>query len=123
MSTTKYTADHEWLRMEDDGSATVGITDHAQQQLGDLVFVELPEVGRELEQGEEAAVIESVKAAGEIKSPIGGTVTAVNEALADDPAAVNGDPFGEGWFYRLQPADAAQFDALLDADAYAALTD
>ncbi len=123
MSRIRYTADHEWLRLEEDGSATVGITDHAQQQLGDLVFVELPEVGRELAQGEEAAVIESVKAAGEIKSPIGGTVSAVNEALADDPAAANADPLGEGWFYRLQPADATQFDALLDAEAYAALID
>ena len=123
MSRIRYTADHEWLRLEEDGSATVGITDHAQQQLGDLVFVELPEVGRELAQGEEAAVIESVKAAGEIKSPIGGTVSAVNEALADDPAAANADPLGEGWFYRLQSADATQFDALLDAEAYAALID
>jgi glycine cleavage system H protein len=123
MSTIKFTEDHEWVRLEDDGSATVGITDHAQEQLGDLVFVELPDVDRELDKGEEAAVIESVKSASDLKSPIGGTVSAVNEALVEDPAIVNGDALGEGWFYRLQPADAAELDDLLDADAYAELID
>lgn len=123
MSTIKFTEDHEWVRIEADGSATVGITNHAQEQLGDLVFVELPEIDRELEKGEEAAVIESVKSAGEIKSPIGGTVTAVNEVLADEPAAVNGDPMGDGWFFKLQPTDTAELDDLLDDEAYATIVD
>ena len=119
MSTIKFTEDHEWVRLEDDGSATVGISEHAQEQLGDLVFVELPDVERELEKGEDAAVVESVKSASDLKSPIGGTVTAVNEALTDDPAIVNSDALGEGWIYKLQPADTAELDDLLDADAYA----
>lgn len=123
MSTIKYTEDHEWVRIEDDGSATVGITNHAQEQLGDLVFVELPEIDREVDKGEEAAVIESVKSASEIKSPIGGTVIAVNEVLSDDPATVNGDAMGEGWFYRLQPSDMGELDDLLDEAAYGELID
>ncbi len=123
MSTIRYTQDHEWVRIEEDGSATVGITNHAQEQLGDLVFVELPEIDRELEQGEEAAVIESVKSAGEIKSPIAGAVTAVNEVLADEPATVNGDPMGDGWFFKLQPSDTAELDELLDDEAYDELID
>lgn len=123
MSRIKYTEDHEWVRLEEDGSATVGITDHAQAQLGDLVFVELPEVERELDKGEEAAVIESVKSASEIKSPISGSVTEVNEVLTDDPALVNGDAMGEGWFYRLQPGDVSEMDELLDEAAYQELID
>ncbi len=123
MSTIKFTEDHEWVRMEDDGSATVGITDHAQEQLGDLVFVELPDVDDELKKGDDAAVVESVKSASDLKSPIGGTVTAVNEALTDDPTIVNGDALGEGWFYKLQPADAAELEDLLDADDYAEFID
>ncbi len=119
MSTTKYTKDHEWIRVEEDGTAVVGITDHAQEQLGDLVFVELPEVGRELAQGEESAVIESVKAAGDIKSPASGTVLEVNETLPDEPATVNSDPTGAGWFFKLRLADPSELDDLMDGDAYA----
>ena len=123
MSTVKYTEDHEWVRIEDDGSATIGITNHAQEQLGDLVFVELPELERELEKGEEAAVIESVKSASEIKSPIGGTVTAINEVLSDEPSTVNDDAMGDGWFFKLQPGDLSELDDLLDEAAYAELVD
>ena len=123
MNGTRYTENHEWLRLDEDGSATVGITDYAQEQLGDLVYIELPEVGQELEQGDDAAVIESVKSASEIKSPMGGSVTAVNDALAEDPTIANSDALGEGWFYRLDPASPDEFANLLDADAYAALID
>lgn len=123
MTGTRYTENHEWVRLDEDGSATVGITDHAQEQLGDLVYIELPEVGQDLEQGDEAAVIESVKSASEIKSPMGGNVTAVNEALAEDPTLANSDAAGEGWFYRLATANPDEFESLLDADAYAALID
>ncbi len=118
MSQTRYTEDHEWVQIDDAGVATVGITDYAQGQLGDLVFVELPDLGREVEQGEETAVLESVKAAGEVKTPIAGVITAVNEALGDDPAAVNQDPEGEGWFFRLQASDTDQLAGLLDEEAY-----
>lgn len=121
MSQMKYTTDHEWIRLESDGTATVGITDHAQSELGDVVFVELPEVGRAVQQGEQAAVVESVKAAGEVGAPVAGTVVAVNENLAGDPAKVNADPYGEGWFYRLQPGNPADLDGLLDEAAYRAL--
>lgn len=120
MSTIRYTEDHEWVRMEDDGSGVVGITHHAQELLGDLVFVELPEVGRELEQGEEAGVVESVKAAGDLKTPVGGTVTEINEAMVDDPALVNSDPTGDGWCFKLTLADAGELDKLMDDHAYQA---
>ena len=120
MSTIKYTEDHEWIRPEEDGSLTFGITDHAQDSLGDVVFVELPEVGQTFSAGEEAAVIESVKAAGEIKMPVGGTVEEVNTALADKPELVNSDPQGEGWFFRLKPDDAGALDELMDEDQYKA---
>ena len=99
-----YTKEHEWLRREDDGSVTVGITDHAQSALGDLVYVELPEVGQSVENGGEMAVVESVKAASDVYAPIGGEVLAVNEELADDPEKINADPYGDGWIVRLQPA-------------------
>ncbi len=118
MSGTKYTEDHEWIRMEDGGLGVVGITDHAQEQLGELVFVELPEVGRALSRGEDAAVIESVKAASEIHTPVGGTVVEVNEALSEAPTKVNGDPMGEGWFYKLRVSDPAELDALMDEAIY-----
>lgn len=118
MSNLKYTEDHEWLRLEADGTAVVGITDHAQELLGDLVFVELPEIGRAVDQGEEAAVIESVKAAGDIKSPISGEVTEANDALLDDPAMVNADPTGDGWFFKLSVNDASELDSLMDEAAY-----
>jgi glycine cleavage system H protein len=120
MSQIRYTRDHEWVRL-DAGVATIGITDHAQAALGDIVFVDLPEPGREVAAGEECAVVESVKAASDIFSPLAGKITESNPALADDPALVNRDPAGEGWFFRLEPADPAAFDALLDETAYAAL--
>jgi glycine cleavage system H protein len=120
MTQTRYTAEHEWVRLAD-GVATVGITDHAQTALGDIVFVELPEPGREVAAGEECAVVESVKAASDIFAPLAGRINEVNAALTDDPALVNRDPAGEGWFFRLVPTDPAQFNALLDEAAYAAL--
>ncbi len=120
MTETRFTKDHEWVRL-DGGIATVGITDHAQQALGDLVFVELPEPGREVAQAEAIAVVESVKAASDVYAPLPGRVTEVNPALAEDPALVNRDPAGEGWFFRLELADAAGFGALLDQAAYDAL--
>ncbi|MCJ8168282.1 glycine cleavage system protein GcvH [Atopomonas sediminilitoris] len=116
----RYVDSHEWLRVEADGSVTVGITDHAQEALGDVVFVELPEVGAELNAGQEAGVVESVKAASDIYAPIAGTVLAVNEALVDAPEGVNSEPY-EAWFFRIQPSNAADLDGLLDADAYRAL--
>lgn len=121
MSTIKYTEDHEWLRVED-GVATVGITDYAQNALGDIVFVQLPDVDAHFDAGDEAAVIESVKAAGELKMPLAGTVLAVNEALADAPATVNEDPLGAGWFIRIRLDDPAALDGLLDQAAYEKLT-
>lgn len=118
MSETRYTSDHEWIRLEDDGTATVGITNHAQEQLGDIVFVELPEPGREIEQGEEIGVVESVKAASEVYAPVGGEVIQANEALGDEPGTVNGDPLGAGWFFTMKPADESQVRALMDEAAY-----
>ncbi|MDZ7644796.1 MAG: glycine cleavage system protein GcvH [Woeseiaceae bacterium] len=100
-----YTAEHEWLRKEEDGSVTIGITEHAQASLGDLVFVELPDVGQELESGADMAVVESVKAASDVYAPVSGTVLAINEQLADEPEKINADPYGEGWIVRLQPGD------------------
>jgi glycine cleavage system H protein len=120
MSQIRFTREHEWVRLED-GIATVGITDHAQTALGDIVFVELPEPGRELAAEENCAVVESVKAASDVYSPLSGHVTETNPALTDDPALINRDPAGEGWFFRLRPSDPAQFDALLDEAGYAAL--
>ena len=117
----KYTKDHEWVRTEPDGTVTVGITDHAQELLGDLVFVELPEVGAGLSTGGECAVVESVKAASDVYSPLNGEVTEVNGALADTPETINQDPYGDGWIYRMRPADAGELDGLLDAAAYAAV--
>ena len=120
--TTKYTEDHEWARQEGD-LLVVGITDYAQEQLGEVVFVELPDIDRSLDQREEAAVIESVKAAGEIKSPVGGTVVEVNEALNDNPEKINEDPSGDGWVYKLKPSDNSGFDNLMDDAAYKALVE
>lgn len=120
--TIKFTDDHEWARTEDD-LIVVGITDFAQKQLGELVYVELPEVDREIQQGEEAAVIESVKAAGEVKSPISGTIAAVNESLADSPEKINDDPAGDGWVYKIRPTDATQLDALMDESSYQSFID
>ncbi len=120
MSNTRYTADHEWVRLEA-GVATVGITNHAQTALGDIVFVELPDPGREIEAGEACAVVESVKAASDIYAPLRGHITETNPEIIGDPAMVNRDPESEGWFFRMIPADLAAFDALMDADAYAKL--
>lgn len=117
MSTEKFTEDHEWIRVDGD-IATVGITEYAQEQLGDVVFVELPDVGRTVEKGGEAAVVESVKAASEIYAPISGEITEANQAVADDPALVNGDPAGKGWFFKLKIADASELDGLMDEAAY-----
>ena len=117
--TTRYTRDHEWIRLDGD-TATVGISDYAQEQLGDIVFVELPEVGKQLDKGAEAAVVESVKAASEVFAPVTGEVVEVNGTLSDQPGAVNEDPEGNGWFMRMRVADKASVDGLMDADAYKA---
>ena len=118
MPKVKYSQKHEWISVEG-GVGTIGITDYAQDQLGDVVFVELPEVGQRLDKGAEAAVIESVKAASEVYAPASGQVTEVNESLADDPAQVNVDALGEGWFLKIALADPADLDDLMDAGAYA----
>lgn len=115
----RYAASHEWARLEADGSVTVGISDHAQEALGDVVFVELPQVGAELAAGQEAGVVESVKAASDIYAPISGTVLAVNEALTDSPEQVNSEPYAS-WFFKLQPSDASELNKLLDAAGYTA---
>jgi len=116
----KFTEDHEWITVSGD-IATVGITGHAQEQLGDVVFVELPEVGRAVAKGDAVGVVESVKVASDVYSPLGGEITETNPALVEDPALVNTDPESGAWFFRLKLADPAELDALLDADAYKAL--
>ena len=118
-----YTDEHEWLRREDDGSVTIGITDHAQSALGDLVYVELPEVDQDLDAGGDMAVVESVKAASNVYAPIDGKVVAINEGLSDDPEKINGDPYGDGWIVRMQPSEAIDEAALLAPDAYQSLLD
>jgi glycine cleavage system H protein len=117
-----YTNDHEWLRRESDGGVTVGITEHAANALGDLVYVELPEVGQDVESGGEMAVVESVKAASDVYAPVAGSISAVNEELADDPEKINADPYGDGWIVRI---DASEFDEgdLMTPDAYQELLD
>ncbi len=117
----KYTKSHEWVKIESDGTLTVGITDHAQELMGDMVYVELPEVGRKLDVGKECAVVESVKAASDVYAPVAGEVSAVNSAVADTPETVNKDPYGAGWMFKLKPASKADADKLLDAEAYEAL--
>ncbi|HEX9768018.1 MAG TPA: glycine cleavage system protein GcvH [Kiloniellales bacterium] len=117
MSDLKFSEEHEWIRVDGD-SGVVGITDYAQQQLGDIVFVELPEVGRQLAKGDEAAVVESVKAASEVYAIVGGEVTEVNGSLDDDPAQVNSDPMGGGWFFKIKIGDAGELDGLMDESAY-----
>lgn len=113
----KFTKDHEWIRVSGD-EATVGITDYAQNSLGDVVFVEVPEPGRALQQGKDAAVVESVKAASEVYAPAGGTVTEGNHAVVDDPSLVNRDPMGEGWFFKMRLSSPSDLDALMDEAAY-----
>jgi len=119
--TTKFTADHEWIDISDHEAATVGITLHAQDALGDVVFVELPEIGRTFAKGEVAGVVESVKAAADLYAPVSGEVVEVNEALRQDPALANTDPLGQGWFYKVRVSDLSEFDALLDGPGYDAL--
>ncbi len=118
-----YTKEHEWLRKEDDGSVTVGITDHAQAALGDLVYVELPDIDTELDLNGEMAVVESVKAASDVYSPVAGVVVEVNEGLADDPEIINSDPYGEGWIVKLQPSGDVSEVQLMTPDAYQQLLD
>lgn len=120
MAIIKFTQDHEWIRIEGK-VGIVGITDFAQEALGDLVYVELPEVGKHFSQGDEAAVIESVKAAADLKAPVSGTITEVNSSLNEEPGKVNADPMGAGWFFKIKIADAHELDGLLDESAYHAL--
>ena len=115
----KYASSHEWVRLESDGSVVVGITDHAQDELRDVVFVELPEVGSALDAGAEVAVVESVKAASDIYAPLTGEVLEVNPLLEDEPETVNRSPYGDGWFFRVKPADLSELEQLLDSDGYA----
>jgi glycine cleavage system H protein len=117
MSVLRFTRDHEWIRLDGE-LAAVGVTDYAQSQLGDVVYVELPEIGRRVEKGKEAAVVESVKAASEVYAPASGEVAEVNEALVADPAKVNADPMGEGWFLKLRLSDLKELEGLLDEAAY-----
>ena len=121
--TLKYTKDHEWVQPADGGVATVGITVHAQDALGDVVFVDLPEVGKSYSQGDVAGVVESVKAAADVFMPVTGEITEVNEALRADPSLANSAPESEGWFFKVKVSDASQLDALLDATAYQKFAD
>ena len=114
----RYVSSHEWVRLEDDLTVTIGITDHAQEALGDVVFVELPEVGAQLGAGDEAGVVESVKAASDIYAPIGGEIIAINENLEDSPEVINADPYGDGWFFRMRLNDVADLDELMSAEQY-----
>lgn len=122
-SELKYTRQHEWVRVDDDSTVTVGITDHAQAELGDLVFVEVPEVGARFEAGDPAAVVESVKAASDIYSPLTGEVVEANEDLGDSPELINSDPYSDGWIYRLRPDSMDALEDLLGADDYEAFAD
>ena len=118
-SELRYLESHEWAEQLEDGLVRVGITDHAQEQLGDLVFVELPEEGDTVSRGDACAVVESVKAASDIYAPVTGVVTTINESLADSPETVNNDPYGDGWLFTLKPENPEEFDELMDADGYA----
>ncbi|MFB3100875.1 MAG: glycine cleavage system protein GcvH [Gammaproteobacteria bacterium] len=118
MSELKYTEDHQWIRLEENNTAVIGITDYAQEQLGDVVYVEMPEIGRELGKDDEAAIVESVKAAGEIKMPLTGSVISVNESLEDEPELVNVDPEGDGWFMTISVQYPEEIEALMDENAY-----
>ncbi len=117
-SDLKYVASHEWLRLEEDGTITIGITDHAQDLLGDVVFVELPEVGAVVEADQEVAVVESVKAASDVYAPIAGEVVEINEELVDSPELANEDPYGKAWFFKVKPANPADYDSLMSAEEY-----
>ena len=122
-SELKYASSHEWARLEEDGTVTIGVTDFAQEQLGDVVFVELPEVGAELASEDEFGVIESVKAASDLFAPVSGEVIEVNDQLDDDPELVNSDPYGDAWLLKVRLSNVAELEGLLDADAYSALCD
>ena len=117
-SDLRYTREHEWARREEDGSLTIGITDHAQEALGDVVFVELPEVGEQVEAEDKFGVVESVKTVSDLYSPVAGEISAVNQQLEDAPETVNEDAYGDGWMIRITPSDSASFDTLMDAAAY-----
>ena len=119
----RYLESHEWARLEEDGTVTVGISDHAQNALGDVVYVELPEEGQQLSSGDEAGVVESVKAASDIYAPVTGTVVATNTDLDDEPEKVNQDPYGDGWFFKIEPDDVQELDELLDAEGYQEVCD
>jgi len=121
--TLKFTSDHEWLQLLDDGTAVVGITIHAQDALGDVVFVDLPEVGRSYAKGEVAGIVESVKAAADVYMPLDGRISQVNEDLRADPALANSDPLGHGWFFKITLSERSQFDSLMDEMAYARFTE
>jgi len=123
MNPARFSEDHAWVRMDDDGVAIVGISDYAQEQLGDVVYVQLPDVGRDLVQGEECAMIESVKTTSDVKCPLGGRVIEVNETLADVPERVNESPLDDGWLFKLEPADEAEFEDLMEAGDYDDLVD
>ena len=116
----RYTKSHEWVRKNDDGTLTIGISDHAQELLGDLVYVDTPDIGSSFNQSEDCAVVESVKAASDIYSPVAGEVSGVNDTLADTPEIINSDPYGDGWIFSLKPEDASAFDGLMSADDYTA---
>ena len=118
MSELKYTEDHQWIRLEEDNTAVIGITDYAQEQLGDVVYIEMPAVGRELGKDDEAAIVESVKAAGEVKMPLTGTVLSVNENLQDEPELVNADPEGDGWFMTISIINPEEVEGLMDDNDY-----
>lgn len=117
-SDLKYISSHEWIRMEDDGTVTIGITDHAQELLGDVVYVELPDVDSDVALDDEIAVVESVKAASDIFAPLSGTIVAVNEALEDAPETVNSSPYDDGWMFKMQPSEPSELDNLIDAETY-----
>ncbi|PCJ92598.1 MAG: glycine cleavage system protein H [Porticoccaceae bacterium] len=119
-SNLKYAASHEWVRDEGDGTVTVGISDHAQESLGDVVYVELPEIGSSVSAGEEAGVVESVKAASDIYAPVSGEVVAINDVLEDAPETINGSPYDDGWFFKVKMSDPSELEALLDAASYEA---
>jgi glycine cleavage system H protein len=121
MAETRYTSDHEWVRLEDDGTLTIGITDHAQEALGDIVFIELPQPAREVAEGESCATVESTKAASDVYAPVAGKISEVNEAIVEDPGLINRDPLGEGWLWRMEPGDEDNFEDLMDEEAYQAL--
>ena len=117
-SNLKFLESHEWARLEEDGTVTVGISDHAQELLGDIVFVELPDIGKEVTQSGDTAIVESVKAASDVYSPMSGEITEINEALIDNPEIINTSPYENGWFFKIKPQDISEMDKLLDAKAY-----